>query len=160
MNALKTALFILAVPGSVMIVIPINLILPLEKNAIYLGVFAWLAFVLWVSGLAILLWCAVDFVRKGRGTPAPADAPKHLVVGGLYRFARNPMYIGVLLFSFGNAIWFGSPLLAGYAAILWIIFHIFVLLYEEPHLRKIFEAEYREYCQSVPRWIPRFRRRS
>ena len=105
-----------------------------------------------------MLWCAVDFVHKGQGTPAPVDASKHLAVGGLYRFVHNPMYVGVLLFASGNAIWFGSPLLVGYVAFLWIIFHIFVLFYEGPHLRKTFDVEYREYCKTVPRWIPRFRR--
>jgi protein-S-isoprenylcysteine O-methyltransferase Ste14 len=158
MNIIKTVLFVLAVPGSVMVVIPINLILPMEKNAISMSMLAWLALLFWVTGVAVLLWCAADFARKGQGTPAPTDAPKHLVVGGLYRYVRNPMYVGVLLFSFGNAIWFGSPLLAGYAAFLWMIFHVFVLLYEEPHLRKTFNIEYQEYCQNVPRWIPRFKR--
>ena len=159
MNTIKTALFILAVPGSIAIIIPVNLILPLEKNIIRLGVFTWLSPLFWVTGTAVLLWCAVDFVRKGQGTPVPVDAPKHLVIGGLYRFVRNPMYVGVLLFTIGDAIWFGSPLLGGYVVFLWIVFHVFVLLYEEPHLGKIFGAEYREYCQSVPRWTLRFRRR-
>jgi protein-S-isoprenylcysteine O-methyltransferase Ste14 len=157
MNTIKTVIFIIAVPGSVAIIIPIYLILPLDKNTIQLGVFSWLALPFWGVGLAILFWCAVDFVRKGQGTPLPADAPRHLVVDGLYRYVRNPMYVGVLLFVIGNAIWFGSPLLSLYAAILWVIFHIFVLLYEEQHLRKTFGVEYQQYCQTVPRWIPRFR---
>jgi protein-S-isoprenylcysteine O-methyltransferase Ste14 len=158
MKTIKTVLFILVVPGSVAIIIPLNLILPMEKNTVGVGRFAWLALLFWVVGAAILFWCAADFVRKGQGTPAPADAPKQLVVSGLYRYFRNPMYIGVLLFSVGNAVWFGSPILIGYAASLWMIFHVFVLLYEEPHLGKVFGAEYRKYCQTVPRWIPRFRR--
>lgn len=157
MNTIKTIIFIIAVPGSVAIVIPIYLILPLDRNFLHLGALAWLALPFWALGMATLLWCAADFVRKGQGTPLPADAPKHLVIDGLYRYLRNPMYVGVLLFVIGNAIWFGSSLLLGYAILLWIIFHIFVTFYEETHLRKIFGAEYQQYCQTVPRWIPHFR---
>ena len=158
MNTIKTILFILVVPGSVLIIIPINLILPMEQNAIRLGALSWLALPFWITGSAILLWCARDFVRTGHGTPAPIDAPKSLVVNGLYRFVRNPMYVGVLLFAIGDAIWFGSPLLGGYALLLWITFHLFVLLYEEPHLGKIFGETYQEYRKDVPRWVPRLRR--
>jgi protein-S-isoprenylcysteine O-methyltransferase Ste14 len=156
MNTIKTTLFILAIPGSVLIIIPINLILPLEKNSVTLGIFTWLALPFWLLGLWMMLWTATDFVRKGQGTPAPVDAPSHLVVSGLYRHCRNPMYVGVLLFAAGNALWTGAPLLAGYVLSLWLVFHIFVLAYEEPHLRKTFGAEYRAYCQTVPRWLPRF----
>jgi protein-S-isoprenylcysteine O-methyltransferase Ste14 len=157
MNTIKTVIFIIAVPGSVAFIIPVYLILPLDKNTIQLGSFSWLALPFWIAGLLILFWCAADFVRRGQGTPLPADAPRHLVVDGLYRYVRNPMYVGVLLFVIGNAIWFGSPLLGGYTIFLWIVFHTFVLLYEEQHLRKIFGTEYQQYCLTVPRWIPHFR---
>ena len=75
-------LFLLAVPGFVLFVVPVTFILPVEKNAIDLGLFAWAALPLWVSGLAILLWCAIDFVRTGKGTPIPVDPPKVLVSAG------------------------------------------------------------------------------
>ena len=94
-------------------------------------------------------------MRKGQGTPAPVDAPRHLVVNGLYRIVRNPMYIGVLLFAAGNVFWYGSPVMVGYMLFLWLAFHLFVLFYEEPHLRKTFGAEYVAYCQATPRWLPR-----
>jgi protein-S-isoprenylcysteine O-methyltransferase Ste14 len=158
LNALKTMLFILAVPGFVLFVVPVTFILPVEKNAIDLGPFAWAALPLWVIGLASLLWCAGDFVRKGRGTPAPIDPPKLLVVSGLYRHVRNPMYLGVLAFATGQALWRGSPFLFGYVLLLWVIFHLFILLYEEPHLRKTFGPAYLDYCQAVPRWLPRLKR--
>jgi protein-S-isoprenylcysteine O-methyltransferase Ste14 len=160
MNTLKTMLFIIAIPGSLLIVIPSTILEPIEKNAVNLGFFGWLALPFWLIGLGILAWCAADFVRKGQGTPAPVDAPKQLVVSGLYHFVRNPMYVGVLLFAAGNVLWYGSPVMAGYMLFLWLAFQVFILLYEEPHLRKVFGVEYLEYCQSVPRWLPRFKRSS
>jgi protein-S-isoprenylcysteine O-methyltransferase Ste14 len=105
-----------------------------------------------------MLWCAADFVRKGQGTPAPIDPPKKLVTSGLYRYVRNPMYLGALLFSFGNVLWYGSPLLLGYVAFLWMGFQGFIFAYEEPHLRKTFGQAYLDYCQATPRWIPRRKR--
>ena len=154
MTALKAALFIFFVPGTVLVVIPIGGILPTDPARIEPGMLRWLAIPFWVAGLAVLCWCAVQFVRQGHGTPAPVDPPKELVAAGLYRYVRNPMYVGVLLTAAGHPLWFGSVRLAGYVLLLWLVFQIFVVLYEEPHLLKTFGASYREYCQSVPRWIP------
>jgi protein-S-isoprenylcysteine O-methyltransferase Ste14 len=78
------------------------------------------------------------------------------VVEGLHRYIRNPMYIGVLLVVLGQAFLFWSRALAEYAAFLWLAFHVFVLLYEEPTLRRQFGNEYEAYRRRVPRWIPRF----
>lgn len=158
LNTLKTMLFILAVPGFVLFVVPVTFILPIEKNAIDLGPFAWAALPLWITGLVILLWCAIDFVRTGKGTPIPIDPPKVLVIGGLYRYVRNPMYLGVLTVASGQALWRGSPFLFGYVLLLWGAFQAFILFYEEPHLRKTFGQTYLDYCQAVPRWLPRLKR--
>src|SRR5438093_13787919 len=84
-------------------------------------------FVIVGLGLCLLLWCVRDFVVSGRGTLAPWDPPKHLVVVGLYRFVRNPMYIAVLLLLLGWSLAVGSRLLAGYAALLAIAFHLRVV---------------------------------
>ncbi len=159
MNALKTTLFITAIPGSLLIVIPSTILQPIEKNTLDLGIFTWLALPLWLIGLGILVWSAADFVRTGQGTPLPLEAPKRLVISGPYRFVRNPMYVGVLLFAAGNVFWYGSPIMAGYLLCLWLAFHVFILRYEEPHLRQTFGAEYIAYCQVVPRWRPQFRDR-
>src|SRR5262245_50913188 len=140
MTALKTALFIFFVPGSVIIAIPLWIILPGERALLDPGLLRWLAIPMWLGGGSVLLWCAADFVRKGRGTPAPVEPPKELVVEGLYRYVRNPMYVGVLTATAGHAFWFGSLRLAGYVLALWLIFHLFVTLYEEPHLRQTFGA--------------------
>jgi protein-S-isoprenylcysteine O-methyltransferase Ste14 len=95
------------------------------------------------------------FALKGIGTPAPVAPTRHLVVSGLYRHVRNPMYVGVVLAIVGQALWLGSMALLGYAAAVFAAFFLFVLLYEEPALRRQFGAEYESYRRHVPRWLPR-----
>jgi protein-S-isoprenylcysteine O-methyltransferase Ste14 len=110
-----------------------------------------------VAGIIILLWCVRDFYVAGKGTLAPWDPPKHLVVIGLYRFVRNPMYLGLVLLLIGWALSAGSPLLGGYALLFAIAFHLRVVLYEEPRLKKQFPEDWRAYSAGVPRWLPRLR---
>ncbi|MCI0535561.1 MAG: isoprenylcysteine carboxylmethyltransferase family protein [Verrucomicrobiales bacterium] len=110
-------------------------------------------------GVAIVLWCVRDFYVAGKGTLAPWDPPKNLVVVGPYRFTRNPMYVGVSLWLVGWSLLAASPWLAGYTAILVIGFHLRVLLYEEPRLRKQFGDEWVRYAATVPRWWPNRPRR-
>ena len=105
-------------------------------------------------GASIYLWCAWDFTFAGRGTPAPIDPPKALVVRGLYRYMRNPMYVGVLSILVGEALFFESRTLFEYAAIVFIFFYLFVVLYEEPVLKQKFGEPYQRYRQTVPRWLP------
>jgi protein-S-isoprenylcysteine O-methyltransferase Ste14 len=105
------------------------------------------------AGAVILLWGVRDFYAAGKGTLAPWDPPKRLVMVGLYRVTRNPMYIGVLLLLFGWIGLAGSPLLAGYTVILAIAFHLRVVLYEEPKLHKQFGEQWFAYAATVPRWI-------
>lgn len=114
-----------------------------------------------VGGLVALLGAAIvvagfaRFALEGSGTPAPVAPPKTLVVGGLYRFVRNPMYVGVTLAVFGQALAFYSPGLIAYGVALWLAFHAFVMLYEEPTLKATFPDQYEAYFAAVPRWIPR-----
>jgi len=95
------------------------------------------------------------FALQGRGTPAPVAPPQHLVVSGLYRYVRNPMYVSVLAVIFGQALLFGDWRLAFYAVLFWLACHAFVLVYEEPTLRRTFGADFEHFCANVPRWIPR-----
>ena len=106
------------------------------------------------AGAAIYLWCAWDFAVKGLGTPAPIDAPKQLVVKGLYRCVRNPMYLGVLCLILSQALSFFSLPILVYFAFIAACFHLFIVVYEEPHLRKAFGEQYEDYCRYVRRWIP------
>lgn len=108
-------------------------------------------------GLVPLLVSIRDFAVSGRGTLAPIDPPRKLVRVGLYRHVRNPMYVGVVTALAGEALFFESRALAFYALIVWLVFHVFVVLYEEPHLRDAFGADYETYREAVPRWVPRLR---
>jgi protein-S-isoprenylcysteine O-methyltransferase Ste14 len=152
---IKTLLFTLVMPGTVGVYLPQwlkggGVELPLGVRAAGVTLFA--------SGAAIYFWCAWDFVSKGLGTPAPIDAPRVLVVKGLYRFTRNPMYVGVLSVILGQALYYGSLSLARYACVVLAAFYLFVLFYEEPTLRKLFGEQYEDYCRKVPRWLlPRSR---
>jgi protein-S-isoprenylcysteine O-methyltransferase Ste14 len=109
------------------------------------------------AGLLLLLWCVRDFYVSGRGTLAPWDPPRRLVVVGLYRFVRNPMYLAVLMLVMGWALAFGSAPVGLYLAVLAVGFHLRVLLAEEPWLRRRFGEEWEGYAGRVPRWLPRLR---
>jgi protein-S-isoprenylcysteine O-methyltransferase Ste14 len=104
-------------------------------------------------GIVILGWCVRDFYVLGKGTLAPWDPPKKLVVRGLYRYSRNPMYVGVLFIVAGWALGFRSGNIAVYAAVLALGFHLRVLLNEEPFLARTHGADWDAYRQRVPRWL-------
>ena len=149
---LKTLVFTVLVPGTVGVYVP----QALKDNATKVpAVFEWVGAGLFVCGTAVYLWCAWDFVSKGLGTPAPIDAPRVLVVRGLYRFTRNPMYVGVFAAIQGQALYYGSGHVAIYGCLMIGLAYLFVVFYEEPVLRRLFGAEYEEYCRAVPRWIVR-----
>ncbi|MFN8580962.1 MAG: isoprenylcysteine carboxylmethyltransferase family protein [Gemmatimonadaceae bacterium] len=149
----KTALFTLVAPACVGTLVPRALARGAAGTPAA-DVWAVAAFVPLALGAAIYLWCAWDFMAMGRGTPAPIDAPIRLVVRGLYRYVRNPMYVGVLAMVAGWALWYRSVGIATYAAGLALLFHAFVRLYEEPALQRRFGQEYSAYCRQVHRWLP------
>ena len=109
--------------------------------------------IVFLIGLLIMLWCIISFAVKGQGTLSPADPTKRLVVAGLYKFSRNPMYVGVILILIGEAIFFQSVELLIYSIFVFITFYIFAKLVEEPRLRNDFGEEYKRYCKEVRRWI-------
>ena len=108
-------------------------------------------------GTVIALWCVFTFVFIGKGTPAPFDPPKKLVVRGPYRFVRNPMYIGAGMTLAGAALYYESLSVFIYTCLFFLITHLFVVLYEEPTLRRTFGDEYEAYCDRVNRWWPKKR---
>lgn len=115
----------------------------------------WFGILCTAVGTILLLTCIWEFARRGRGTLSPADPPRHLVVSGLYRFVRNPMYLSVTLLLLGQVILtFSRPLLA-YWVIWFAIVNLFVMGYEEPTLRHQFRDDYHRYTRNVGRWIPR-----
>ena len=110
--------------------------------------------VIGASGAVLALWCIVAFIVIGRGTPAPFDPPRRLVVVGPYRLVRNPMYIGAGLALAGAALFYESWALLGYCAAFMLVTHLFVVTYEEPTLQATFGAPYERYCERVHRWWP------
>jgi protein-S-isoprenylcysteine O-methyltransferase Ste14 len=155
MVLLKTMIFTLLVPGTVTILVPYWLLSARSGSPLMqLGIFRYFGVLPIVIGAAIYLWCAWDFTFAGGGTPAPIDPPKELVARGLYRYVRNPMYVGILSILLGEALLFASRRLFEYAAIVFIFFYFFVVLYEEPILRQTFGESYQKYRNAVPRWIP------
>ena len=104
------------------------------------------------AGTAIAFWCIFAFVFVGRGTPAPFDPPRRLVIRGPYRFVRNPMYIGAMVTLLGVALFYRSLSILIYACLFFLATHLFVILYEEPKLRQLFGSEYEAYCRRVSRW--------
>ena len=110
-----------------------------------------------VAGLVSLLDSFARFAVVGLGTPAPVAPPTRLVVSGQYRYVRNPMYVAILVIVIGQGLVLGSGALLRYAAFLWFLFHMFVVLYEEPTLGSQFEASYEAYRRKVRRWWPRTR---
>ena len=111
------------------------------------------------AGAAVALWCVFAFAFVGKGTPAPFDPPRRLVIRGPYRFVRNPMYIGAGLALLGAALFYGSRSILIYAGFFFLATHLFVVLYEEPTLRRTFGSEYQAYCSRVKRWWPTHKRR-
>ena len=153
--ALEAVVFTIIVPGAVTVWIPGGLldlftVVPCTD-------WAWLR---WASaaplaaGLPIYVRCVWDFAARGRGIPAPVDHPKALVVSGLYRYVRNPMYVGVILVLIGEALWFPSWSFALYIAAFFAVVNVYILVYEEPNLRRRFGDDYARYAAAVSRWMP------
>ena len=156
----KTLVFTVLVPGSVAVLIPYLIISYGWGLHFAIGDYRFFGLLPMSAGGAVYLSCASEFAFAGEGTPAPTDPPRRLVSNRLYRLCRNPMYVGVLTVLVGEAIMFASATLFAYAAAVWLLFHIFVVYYEEPHLREKFGASYEDYCRAVPRWLPRLKRRA
>ena len=111
--------------------------------------------VLIIAGVPGLVDSFARFALEGVGTPAPVAPTQKLIVTGLYRHVRNPMYIAVVAVIFGQALLFGDERLLSYGALFWLACHVFVVTYEEPTLRRTFGMEYETFLANVPRWIPR-----
>jgi protein-S-isoprenylcysteine O-methyltransferase Ste14 len=120
-----------------------------------LGIWQIVGALLGASGAAVALTCILTFVFVGKGTPAPFDPPRRLVVRGPYRLVRNPMYLSAGLALAGAALFYQSLPLLGYAGLFFFITHVFVVVYEEPTLRLTFDGDYEAYCRRVGRWWPK-----
>jgi protein-S-isoprenylcysteine O-methyltransferase Ste14 len=152
---LEGVLFSILVPGTVAFWLP-RVVLDRARFAVRTtwSVTQFAALVPLSLGAAIYLACLWEFLTRGRGIPAPIDHPKELVVSGLYRYVRNPMYLGVFLFLLGEALFYHYLDFLIYAMVFLAIVHIAVLVYEEPNLRRKFGSSYDQYTSAVGRWIP------
>lgn len=149
---LKVALFTVVMPGTFAGLLPVLIV---GDRAVAGGATVGLAYGLFAFGLVVYLRSAWDFAAFGSGTPAPIDAPKRLVTRGFYRYTRNPMYVASLAVVMAWATLFGAVILVGYAIVLFVVFSLFIRLYEEPRLAREFGEEYATYISQVGRWLPR-----
>ncbi len=149
---LKNLLFTLLVPGTVAVYMPLLIMrgrgISTNPTLLVSGI------LLLVIGTSIYLWTVWDFATFGRGTPLPLDAPKKLVVRGIYRYTRNPMYVGVILVILGWGGLFAYGWLLMYALGVGSVVHLFVIGYEEPRLKQLFGEQYEAYRRAVGRWVP------
>ena len=156
--AMGSAVFFLLAPGVVVGLIPWLLTRWQAREPVpYWAPMRVLGAILLVAGLIALIRAFVRFVMEGLGTPAPIAAPDRLVVGGVYRYVRNPMYVAVVAAIVGQALLFGQLGLLIYAVAVWLLVAAFVHLYEEPTLTRRFGADYEAYRRAVPAWWPRLR---
>ena len=152
---LKTAVFTVLVPGTVVAGIP-RVLARYDRESPTLDspgarVVGALSF---VAGALLYLHTALRFSSEGDGTPAPRDEPDELVTGGAYRYSRNPMYVGILLLIGGQAVRYKSLHVCWWGLVCWLGFHRRIVEFEEPHLREKHGEAYEEYCDRVPRWLP------
>jgi protein-S-isoprenylcysteine O-methyltransferase Ste14 len=157
MNALSRAVtYAVLFIGFALIFIPARILSRAGISAPHsVGLVQGIGILVTIAGGALATWCIFIFAFVGSGTPAPFDAPCLLVTRGPYGLLRNPMYLGATLALTGAALFYQSSALAGYAGLFLILAHVFVLLYEEPTLHRVFGDEYVAYCKKVGRWYPR-----
>lgn len=152
---LRNLLFTILQPGVVTVLIP-YLILSWQGKTLFperWTVLNVVGAILMIVGASILLSCVLKFATEGKGTISPLDPTKKLVAKGLYRYSRNPMYLGAMTLLIGEAVFWQAISLAIYAVIVFIGFNLFVIFHEEPRCRRDFGDAYCEYCERVRRWL-------
>jgi protein-S-isoprenylcysteine O-methyltransferase Ste14 len=152
-----SAVFLVIAPGFVAGLVPFWISRwRLEAPFFGMLLFRFAGAVLIALGTVGLLDSFARFALQGLGTPAPVFPTRHLVVTGLYRYVRNPMYLTVVSTILGQGLMLGNVTVLEYGALVWLLFHLFVLMYEEPTLRASFGSEYESFRAAVPRWVSRF----
>ena len=150
---LRNLVFTILHPGIVAGLIPYWIIGFDNFTLTDFGILDYFGIAVLLAGLIILFACIYRFARFGKGTLSPADPTKNLVISGLYRYSRNPMYVGVIMILLGECLLSGSTRLAGYTVLIFLLFHLFILYFEEPRLERDFGKDYDRYKRSVRRWI-------
>ena len=155
---LRSVVFSIAFAGTFIVYLPWAWFGAWRRPIAFGDLVAWLGFAAIAAGTSLVVACIVEFARRGRGTPAPMDAPRQLVVHGPYRYVRNPMYLGAVVALLGQLALAPSRGLAVYIAAWFAAISVLVVAYEEPTLRERFGVSYERYTRHVRRWIPRFGR--
>src|SRR5688572_6851226 len=145
----RAILAFLALPGVVAFAVPLLLLWPVVREQPPHAIGA----VPFAAGMALLVWAARDFLVRGKGTLAPWDPPRHLVISGPYRYSRNPMYVAVTLILIGWSIAYLSLTVAAYTVVLMLAFHLRVVIADEAFLATAYRDEWNRYRARVPRWI-------
>jgi protein-S-isoprenylcysteine O-methyltransferase Ste14 len=153
---LGSAIFLFVAPGTVAGYVPWR-IGKWQILASFFGLagLRWMGALLMLVGTLLLMDAFARFALQGIGTPAPVFPTRHLVVSGSYRYVRNPMYVAVVALILGQGLLFGNARVLVYGLCVWLAMHLFVLIYEEPTMRKSFPADYAVFSAHVPRWAPR-----
>lgn len=139
-----------------LIVVPLGMVwLANDLLTFSVGYFRFLGLIPIGVGVVFMLNMFIYFALACRGTPAPFDPPKKLITQGLFRYVRNPGYIGGVLILVGEGIFLESAVVFIFTSFMWVIFHLYVVYYEEPGLKEMFGESYEEYFKTVPRWIPK-----
>lgn len=152
---LRSVLFSSAFIATFFVVVPRWILVATGRLAMTDGALRVVAFAILAAGGAVGLWCVGSFSAYGKGTPAPFDPPRRLVIRGPYRYVRNPMYIAGILILLGEVVLFASVPLLQYTAGFWLAVHLLVIGYEEHALARTFGEDYTAYRASVRRWLPR-----
>jgi len=155
-SVVRTVVYLAIIVGLVVVFVPAEI---LESSGVSRpsssGIVQFGGAMLTLAGVGLALWCALAFAVIGRGTPLVFDPPRRLVIAGPYRWVRNPMAIGAGSALVGVSLFYESLSFSLFAALFMLALHAFVVLYEEPTLRRTFGAEYAFYCATVNRWLPR-----
>jgi protein-S-isoprenylcysteine O-methyltransferase Ste14 len=158
-HILEATLATIVVPGGAVVLVPWLILrtaaAPSPRN---LGLLELVAIPLAALGAAMIVWVSAAFVRLGHGTPVPIDPPTTFVAAGLFRYVRNPMYVGVLTVLLAETIFFRSLPILIYALAIGLALHVFLVAFEEPQLKRRFGDSYVRYLAATPRWIPRLPR--
>lgn len=152
---LRNLLFTILHPGIIAGLIPYLILSREDLELIYkpFNLYQYAGIIISVTGFIILIKCIIGFAVKGKGTLSPFDPTKELVISGLYRYSRNPMYLGVMLILSGETVFFTSTELLVYEVVVFLLFNVFIKVNEEPRLKKDFGDTYLQYCNKVRRWI-------
>jgi len=154
----QAALLFIVGPGSALLYLPYLIIKLFGLGFSAPNYFSYLAIIFWLFGLYLMYKSVTAFIFIGQGTPAPFAPPQNFVSIDIYKFNRNPMYTGALLFLLGNLIWTQVIWFFFYLCFFVLLFHLYVVWREEPKLKKKFGPSYEEYLAKVPRWLPGFKK--